>query len=159
MTQSQENDYEDEEDGEDCDCEVCRASKDEDDDAIEQIAIDRVSDNEWQICDFESGIQPATYLVLATPISGHKFANMNFVLVECDSDNFDNAFEDYQVFIREVWSTDVYIANPKSYEMFTDALIGCIPDAKIANPVELTYLFGGTVNHRQVNMPIVPDTH
>lgn len=162
MINSQDADYEDELDDDTCDCEECRAAAEaesDEEDAIEQIAIDRISDYEWQICDFASGVQPATYLLMANKIEGDKFVNTNFVLVECDCDNFDTAFEDYQVFQREIWSTSMFLADDINYEAFTQHLLGIIPDVKLSNPIELAFMFGGKVHHKEVQVPPMPYTH
>lgn len=156
MMQSEYEEIEDDET--ECDCEVCRANAEEDADEVEQLAVDRVSDTEWQICDFASGEQPATYLLTVREVEGNPYANKNFLLVECDCDNFDNAFEDYQVFLREIWSADVYVTD-SSYERLAAEILNVIPKVKLHNPIELAYLFGGKVHHRAINMPIIPKSN
>lgn len=131
----------------------------ESEDIPSQFAIDRISDTEWQICDFESGEQPATYLLVVSEIEGNKFANKNFALVECDCDNFDNAFEEYQSFTREVWSSQVYIADAKRYEEFCEKIVEIMPRVTISNPIELAYMFGGMVHSKKVNMPVLKHTN
>ena len=160
MMQSQDADYEDdqEQDDETCDCPVCQKARKEaeEKDAVQEVAIDRISDTEWQICDFASDVNPKTYLLLMQPVNGNVYANMNFLLVECDCDNFDNAFEEYQVFEREIWSADMYIADARVYEEFAEYLLDRMLSVNLSNPIELAYEFGGKVHHRNVIMPPAP---
>lgn len=158
MINSRDADYEDDLEDEASDHEDCPDEGSEED-AVEQIAIDRISDTEWQICDFASGVQPATYLLIANKIEGNKFENMNFMLVECDCDNFDTAFEEYQVFQKEIWSACMFIADDINYEAFTQHLMGIIPEVNLSNPVELAYMFGGKIHHRDIRVPPMPYTH
>lgn len=154
MVQPKEMDFEEEIEDAQCDCEVCQAAAAEAED-VEEIVVDRISDDEWAIYDF-SGTDPAAYLLTATPIAASPFSNLNFTLVECDIDNFEKEFEEYQVFIREVWSSDVYVSGDKSYDILSDGIVSVIPRVKLSNPIELAYLFGGSVNNKKVQMPKVP---
>jgi hypothetical protein len=162
MMQSQEVDPNIEEDDEECDCEVCqaeRAAQAEEDDSVEQLAIDRISDTEWKVCDFEETDHPLTYILYVTPVQGNPYANMNFTLAECDLDNFNNEFEDYQVFKREIWSAEMYVGDSKRFEQVAEEICAMLYSVTISNPIELAYFFGGQVHHRNVNMPPVPGVH
>jgi hypothetical protein len=158
MMQSQEIDDIDD-DGEECDCEVCQAARAEEELEDVQLAIDRVSDTEWKICDFQETDHPLTYILYVTPVQCSKFENKSFTLVECDCDNFNNEFEEYQVFTREIWSAHAYVGDAIRLEALADEICELLHSVKISNPVELAYLFGGVVHHRNVNMPPVPDTN
>jgi hypothetical protein len=161
MMQSQEAENNIEDDEDECDCEVCQAARAEaeDDDASEQLAIDRISDTEWKICDYEETDHPLTYILYVNPVQGNPYANMSFTLVECDCDNFNNEFEDYQVFSREIWSAQIYVGDAKRYEAIVEEICAVLHSVTISNPIELAYFFGGVVHHRNVNMPPVPDVH
>jgi hypothetical protein len=162
MMQSQEiDDIEDDDDEDDeiCDCEVCQAERNAKESAAEQLAIDRVSDTEWKICDFQESDHPLTYVLFASPIEGKPFENTCFTLVECDFDNFNNEFEDYQAFKREIWCAHMYIADPTRFEGIAAEIGHVLHAVKISNPIELAYFFGGVVHHRSVNMPPVPGVH
>lgn len=163
MMQSQEfddaiSDDEDEED-EVCNCEVCQAERNAKESTAEQLAIDRVSDTEWKICDFQESDHPITYILYATPIEGKNFANMSIALVECDFDNFNNEFEEYQAFKREIWSAQMYVGDSTRLESLAGDICGMLHQVTISNPIELAYVFGGVIHHRSVNMPPVPDSH
>jgi hypothetical protein len=160
--QSQESDYisdDDDENDEICDCEVCQAERNAKESTEEQLAIDRVSDTEWKICDFQESDHPITYILYVNKIECSPFANMSFTLVECDFDNFNNEFEDYQAFKREIWSANMYVGDAERYELLAEDICDKLHSVKISNPIELAYFFGGVVHHRNVNMPPVPDVN
>jgi hypothetical protein len=162
MMQSQEIDNIGEDDDEDddvCNCEVCVAERNAKESTEEQLAIDRVSDTEWKICDFQESDHPITYILYVNPIECSPFENMCFTLVECDFDNFNNEFEDYQAFKREIWSAPMYIGDAKRFEEQAESICQMLHNVKISNPIELAYFYGGVVHHRNVNMPPVPGSH
>lgn len=162
MMQSQEIDTLDEDDDEDddvCNCEVCQAERNAKESTDEQLAIDRVSDTEWKICDFQESDHPITYILYVNPVQCSPFANMSFTLVECDFDNFNNEFEDYQAFKREIWSAHMYVGDATRLEKVAEEICTILHSVKISNPIELAYYFGGVVHHRKVNMPPVPSSH
>jgi hypothetical protein len=161
MMQSQEIDNigeDDDEDDELCDCEVCTAERNAKESTAEQLAIDRVSDTEWKICDFQESDHPITYILYVNRIEGKPFENMSFTLVECDFDNFNNEFEDYQAFKREIWYAPMYL-DEKRFESVAEQICNMLHAVTISNPIELAYFFGGVVHHRNVNMPPVPQVH
>jgi hypothetical protein len=141
---------------EECDCEVCEAERAEDSLEAGQLAIDRVSDTEWHICDFQETDHPLTYVLFCNKINRNSYDNLNFTLVECDSDNFNNEFEEYQVYLREIWSADMYVGEDRFIDKTAESICELLHSVKISNPIELAYFFGGKVHHRRVNMPPVP---
>jgi hypothetical protein len=162
MMQSQEIENIDEDDDEDdevCDCEVCTAERNARESTEEQLAIDRVSDTEWKICDFQESDHPITYILYVNKVECSQFENMSFTLVECDFDNFNNEFEEYQAFKREIWSAHMYVGDAKCYEALAEDICNMLHNITISNPIELAYFFGGVVHHRNVNMPPVPQVH
>jgi hypothetical protein len=154
MMQSQEfeNIEDDDEDDEICDCEVCQAERNAKESTEEQLAIDRVSDTEWKICDFQESDHPITYILCAHKLECSQFENMSFTLVECDFDNFNNEFEEYQAFKREIWCARMYV-DEKRFESVAEQICNMLHAVTISNPIELAYFFGGTIHHRAVNMP------
>lgn len=112
-----------------------------------RYTVDRVGDDEWQIFDVAKQETPITYLLFVTKVSG--LLNLQLTLTSYDASEPRGVY----IFEQELYSTMFYAATEDQRELLIFDVIDTLMDSDIESPVELAYLFGGTVRNRSITIP------
>lgn len=113
-----------------------------------RYTVDRVGDDEWQIFDVAKQETPITYLLFVTGVSGSLF-NQQLTITSYDASEHRGAY----IFEQELYSTMFYASTADQRELLIFDVIDTLMDSDVENPVELAYLFGGTVRNRTITIP------
>lgn len=114
-----------------------------------RYTVDRVGDDEWQIFDVEKQETPITYLLFVTGVSGSSMFNQQLTITSYDASEPRGTY----IFEQELYSTMFYASTADQRELLIFDVIDTLMDSDIENPVELAYLFGGTIRNRTITIP------
>jgi hypothetical protein len=120
-----------------------------------RYTVDRVGDNEWQVFDQAKKGTPVTYLLFVTEVSGGSLLNMQLTITSYDA----SAPREMHVFEEELYSTLFYASTDEQCELLIFDVIDKLMDSEIENPVELAYMFGGTIRNRPIIVPQMLSTN
>lgn len=112
-----------------------------------RYTVDRVGDDEWQIFDVQKQGTPITYLLFVTEVSG--LLNRQLTITSYDASEPRTTY----VFDEELYSTAFYAGSDEQRELLIFDVIVALMDSEIENPVELAYMFGGTIRNRSILTP------
>lgn len=112
-----------------------------------RYTVDRVGDDEWQIFDGPPDETALTYLLFVTDVGGS--LNTQLTITSYDAPET----RDMYIFEQEVYSTMFYASTEDQRELLVFDVIDTLMDSEVGNPVELAYLFGGTVCNRSITIP------
>jgi hypothetical protein len=118
-----------------------------------RYTVDRVGDDEWQIFDVAKHGTPITYLLFVTKVSGPLNRQLTITSYDASENHVSHVFE------CELYSTTFYAVSEEQRELLIFDVIDNLMDYEIENPVELAYMFGGTVRNRPVSMPQMTSTN
>jgi hypothetical protein len=115
-----------------------------------RYTIDRVGTYDWHIIDGKDGQSPRVYFLYAAALEA-PLLNCQMVLTSFDGAQALN--NGWPTFEREIWSTRLYVENGERAIQLAYEIYETLDDAEIQDPLELVYIFGGTVGSRDVICP------
>jgi len=121
-----------------------------------RYTVDCIGPLDWQIFDHKLGQSPTVFLLYAVPI---QTAYLNCQIVLTVFDGVEALNNGRPTLEHELWSTRLYVESEEQIGYVLADICDTLDEMEISDPIELAYLYGGSVGSEPIVCPVRSDTH